>query len=348
MKILLSGGGTGGSVSPLLAIVEQLRHKQPDVEFLWLATKHGPEEKLVTAYNIPIKKIFSGKFRRYFSLKNFLAPFLVIAGFFQSLAIIFKFKPQLVLAAGGFVAVPVVWAAWILKKPSLIHQQDVEAGLANKLMAPFAKVTTVTFEKSLADFSQKKTVLTGNPVRQDILAGNREQGFDFFKLDPNLPTILVIGGGTGSARLNDLIFNSLDSLVKFCQVIHITGGRTTKLAQHSRYRSFDFLTDQMKHAYAVADLVISRAGMSVLTELAALRKPAVVIPISHSHQEANAIEFFKNNAIAMLAELDLTYEKFSAAIKEILFDQAELANLSRNMAKIMPGRATEKILDLIL
>src|SRR3989344_4178287 len=145
MKILFSGGGTGGSVSPLLAIAEYIKTKQSNTEFLWLATKQGPEGHLVGKYNIPKRKIYSGKLRRYFSLKNFSDPFLIVAGFFQALAVIFKFKPQVIVAAGSFVAVPVVWAGWVLTVPAIIHQQDVKLGLANKLMAPFARAITVTF-----------------------------------------------------------------------------------------------------------------------------------------------------------------------------------------------------------
>lgn len=348
MRIILSGGGTIGSVSPLIAIFKEIKKQQPEAEFLWLATRFGPEHKLIKSYNIPIKSIFAGKLRRYFSWKNFLDPFLVMLGFFQSLSIILKFKPDVILSAGGFVSVPVVWAGWLLRKPALIHQQDVIPSLANRLMAPFAKIITVTFEKSLGAFPAKKTVLTGNPVRADILTGSREEGYKFFQLSPELPTILVIGGGTGALRLNQVVLASLPSLVSFCQVIHLTGGRIDKVVQHSRYRSYDFLTDQLKNAYAIADLVITRAGMSVLTELALLAKPTIIIPLSGSHQKQNAIEFFRNNAALVIKEENLDPEGFSQAVKELLTDKAQLANLSRNMAKMMPANAIEKIVKMIL
>ena len=348
MRIIFSGGGTMGSVSPLIAIFEAIKQKQPPAEFLWLATKDGPEEKLIASYSIPVKKIFAGKLRRYFSFKNFLDPFFVLLGFFQSLLIIFKFKPRVIISAGGFVAVPVVWAGWFLRRPSLIHQQDIRLGLANQLMAPFASIITVSFEKSLADFPAKKTHWLGNPVRADILKGDKKAADDFFKLELGLPTILVIGGGTGAQSLNNLVLDSLSELVKFCQVIHLTGGRTDKIASHPRYHNFEFLVGKLKDAYAAADLVISRAGMSVLTELAVLGKPAIVIPIPGSHQEENAVEFFKNNAIKILNENSLSAQNFLAAIKQLLFDRPELDNLSRNMAKIMPRNAAEKIAAMIL
>jgi len=348
MKIIISGGGTIGSVSPLIAIFEEIKRIKPDAEFLWLATKNGPEIELIKSYNIPIKEIYSGKLRRYFSFQNFIDPFRIFLGFIQSFFIIKKFKPQVILSAGGFVAVPVVWAGWFLRRPCLIHQQDIRPGLANKLMANFASIITVTFEKSLKDFNPKKTKLVGNPVRKDILNGSRQEATKIFNLDQNLPTVLVIGGGTGALNLNNLVINSLQGLVSFCQVIHITGGRGKTEAKHSRYHSFEFLTDKLKHAYAAADLVVSRAGLSSLTELAALGKPSIIIPIPNSHQEENVIEFFKNQAIALLKEKNLNPDNFPQAIKEVLSDKVELENLSRNIKKVMPNNAVEKIIEMIL
>ena len=348
MRILISGGGTIGSVSPLIAIFQEIKRQKPEAEFLWLATKNGPEIKLIESYGISVKEIYSGKFRRYFSLQNFFDLFLILAGFIQSLIIISKFKPQAVISAGGFVAVPVIWASWILKRPSLIHQQDIRPGLANKLTAKFANIITVTFAKSLKDFPDFKTKLVGNPVRADILAGNKQEACRIFNLDQELPTVLIFGGGTGALSLNNLVIESLLQLVDFCQIIHITGGRINQEFKHPRYHSFIFLTDEMKHAYAAADLVVSRAGMSALTELAALAKPAVIIPISRSHQEENAAEFFRNNAIALLREENLNSEIFSQAIKEILFDKQELENLKRNIKKIMPSDAANSIIKMIL
>ena len=348
MKIILSGGGTIGSVSPLIAIFEEIKKQQPTAEFLWLATKTGPEEGLIASYKIPIKKISAGKLRRYFSFQNFLGPFRILVGFFQSLIIIFKFKPQVVISAGGFVAVPVVWAAWLLRRPSVIHQQDIRPGLANKLMARFANIITVTFKKSLADFPSKKTHLVGNFVRPDILAGSKEEGYKFFKLDPSLPTVLILGGGTGSLNLNGIVLSSLQELVQFCQIIHLTGGRLSKMAEHSRYRGYSFLTNQMKNAYAIADLVVGRAGLSTLTELSALEKPAIIIPMPGTHQEENAIEFFRNNAVALLKEKDLSAQSFAAAVKELLDDKDEMLNLSRNIGKAMSTDAAKEVVKMIL
>lgn len=348
MKIILSGGGTIGSVSPLLAVYQTIKSRRPDIEFLWVGTRRGPERRLISENQISFKPIFCGKLRRYFSGQNFLDPFRVLFGYFQSIFIVHQFKPDVVLAAGGFVSVPLIWAAKLLGRPALIHQQDVEPGLANKLMASSADLITVTFKKSLADFPAGKTQLVGNPVRPAIAMGSRERGLQLFKLKPELPTVLIMGGGTGARRLNDLVFDSLPQLLTFCQVVHLTGGKSQRVAEHPRYRSFDFVTTEIADAYALAQLVVSRAGMSALSELAATKKPTILIPISHSHQEANAIEFVKNNAALQLNEINLTPEQLTTAIQKLLADSVGCQTLSRNIATVMPANAADRIADIIL
>lgn len=347
MKIIFSGGGTLGSVSPLLAIYEEIKKQHPEAEFLWLGTRKGPEEKLIAEYKIPLKKIFSGKLRRYFSPHNFTDPFLVILGSLQSFLIILKFKPDWVVSAGGFVAVPVSLAAKVLGKKILIHQQDILPGLANKIIAPWARAITVSFGKSLNDFPKGKTVLTGNPVRLAVMTGTKEEGLKVFGLLPNLPVVLIIGGGTGALDLNVLVRDGLNELLSFCQIIHLTGGKAKADIARPGYLPFEFLTGQLKNAYAAADLVVSRAGLGALTELAALKKPVLVIPLP-GHQENNVLEFFKKNAVALLPQKDLTGQKFAEAVKILLSDKIELDNLSRNISKIMPEGAAGKIVDLII
>src|SRR3989339_1004187 len=223
MRIILTGGGTMGSVSPLLAIAEELKEKDASNEFLWLGTKNGPEKKFVKEAEILFRAIPSGKFRRYFSGWNFIDPFLIIAGFFSSLWIIFKFKPKIILSAGGFVGVPVIWAGWFLRVPSLIHQQDLRPGLANKLTAPFAKIITVAFSESLKYFTG--ATIVGNPFRKSLLMGDRARAKEIFKLHDDLPVLLILGGGTGALGLNKVAILAANELTNFCQVIHITGGK---------------------------------------------------------------------------------------------------------------------------
>ena len=314
MKVILSGGATGGSVTPLLSVANELNKKiQGNVDFLFIGTKKGyPERVLVERSEMEYHGIHSGKLRRYFAWQNFLDPFKIILGFFESLFILLKYRPDVIFSAGGFVSVPLIWAGFFLGIPTVIHQQDIRPSLSNKLTSCLAKKITVSFKKSLNDFPKTKTILTGNPVRKEILLGNKERAIKRFNLERNLPTILVIGGGTGAEKINQLIFSIIPQLVEFCQVIHLTGkdklsrfaGSRTAGKINSRYHSYEFLTEEIADAYAAADLVISRAGMGVLTELAVLAKPAIIIPIPQSHQEANALYFAKNKAIILLNQAE--------------------------------------------
>ncbi len=337
-----------GPVSPLLAIFEELKTRQPDAEFLWLATRNGSERELVASYGMRTQEIFSGKFRRYFSVKNIFDPLLVALGFVQSFFIILKFKPHVVLSAGGFVSVPVAWAAWLLRKPVMIHQQDVEPGLANKLMAPVATVITTAFASSALAFPSKKTTVVGNPVRASITHGSGDAGLKFLGFDSSLPVVLVMGGGTGAQSLNDLVVDSLEQLVAFCQVVHLTGGKLNRIAEHRHYRGFTFLTNQLADVFAAADLVVTRAGMSALTEVAALGKAAIIIPMPGTHQEVNANEFLKINAAAVVDQQTLTRSTLVAAIQELLGDSAERATFARNAQKVIDTTAAKRIVDMIV
>ncbi|MFA4833400.1 MAG: undecaprenyldiphospho-muramoylpentapeptide beta-N-acetylglucosaminyltransferase [Patescibacteria group bacterium] len=355
VKVLLTGGGTGGSVSPLLAVASGLRMSDVGLrtyEFLWVGTKFGPEREMVEKDGIKFIAIPSGKLRRYFSLNNFLDPFKIIAGFFKSFFIILKFKPDLIMTAGAFVSVPIVWAGWVLRVPILVHQQDVRPGLANKLMALFARVVTVTFEESLASYG-KKAVWTGNPVRFQI-SDFRFQIDEFCKkygLKRNLPIVLVVGGGTGAEAINKLVWESLDELVKICQIIHITGKKKGIRNQESgirNYVSYDFLEhEKVMGIMQAADLVVSRAGLGFLTEISYLGKPAIIIPIPDSHQEDNAQVFVKDEAAIILDQKKLTAKDFANKIGELLKDETLRRKLSNNVAEVMKKGANEAIAKIV-
>lgn len=347
MKIILTGGGTWGPVSPLIAIFERIKQQDPQAEFLWLGTKHGMEKKLIASYNISFKSVFSGKLRRYFSLHSFVDPFFILLGIVQSFFIILKYKPDVIVSAGGYVAVPVSLAGWLLRRSIIIHQQDVRPSLTNKILTPFANIITVTFATSLKDFPAKKTRLVGNPVRPDILTGDRAKGYEIFGLDPQKPTLLIMGGGMGSSTINELVIHSLDRLLQHCQIIHTTGGKIDRVAKPG-YKSFDFLTDNLKYAYAIADLVVTRGGMASLTEIATLEKPSIIIPIPNSHQVDNATEFFKFNAAAVIDQRNLNHETFLNAISDLIQDNDELANYKRNVSRVIKPGAAKTIAQMIL
>ncbi|MCX7778880.1 MAG: undecaprenyldiphospho-muramoylpentapeptide beta-N-acetylglucosaminyltransferase [Patescibacteria group bacterium] len=350
MKVVLTGGGSGGSVAPLLAIAEEIRKRKPETEFLFIGTRKGkPEKEMVQDYHFSFKGIFAGKLRRYFSLRNFLDPLLIFLGFWQALFLLLSFRPKMIISAGGFVAVPVVIAGWFLKIPSLIHQQDIIPSLTNKILIPFAKKITVSFDKSLNDFPKGKTILTGQPIREMIFKGDKEKAIQKFNLEKNLPTLLVLGGGTGAAILNELIWRNLERLTKICQIIHLTGPGKAKIGnwpskiKNFRYHTYEFLTDEIADAYAVADLVVSRAGINVLSELAVLGKPTIVIPIPNSHQEANAKYFAEKKAVIVLNQKELTDEKLFHEIKKMIDHQEERKNLGERMKEIILKNSREKI-----
>jgi len=356
-KILLTGGGTGGSVAPLLAIIEEAeplrlqsnRRGLASNAFLWLGTRNGLEREMVEKENIKFKAISGGKLRRYFSWRNFIDPFFILAGFLQAFFIILKWKPDLVMSAGSFVSVPVVWAAWLLSVPVLIHQQDARPGLANKLMARFASIITVTFEKSLADYGNK-AVWTGNPIRLRLIENRKQKTENRFDLKNDLPVVMVIGGGTGALAINKLVEQSLDELTEFCQIIHITGkNKILDIGyQILNYQQFEFLnSEQITEAYAVADIVVSRCGMGALTELSYLGKPAILIPIPDSHQEENAEIFKEKDAAIVLDQKELTAEKLVENIRKLLDDKVLRNKLSNNISQVIKRGANERIVKII-
>jgi len=364
-KILLTGGGTGGSVSPLLAIAEELEKKDPGgFEFFWRGTRTGPEKTMVEKEGIKYKSISSGKLRRYFSLKNFFDPLFIGIGFLQSLFFILKWKPDLIMSAGGFVSVPVIWAGWLLRKKILIHQQDLRPGLANKLMSPFATKITVTFEESLKDYG-KKAVWVGNPVRHNVILRPKAEGSRAITTDPrdsssalggfrmtggcDLPLVLVAGGGTGAEAINKLVWGSLSALTKFCQIVHVTGkGKNFNHESKENYQVLEFLDHgNLMAIMEKADLIISRAGMNFLTEISFLGKPAILIPMPNSHQEDNARVFGDKEAAVVLEQKELTPDKFMSKIKELLADKDRRDKLGENAGKVMKKGANEEIAKII-
>ena len=348
VRAVFTGGGTLGSVTPLLAVYQELRRQRPDAECLWLSTLSGPEHGLIERYGIRRVGIPSGKLRRYWSWSNVTDGWNVVRGFFAARKILREFRPTVVLTAGGYVGVPVVRAAVRLHCPVLLHQPDVELGLANRLSIKSASIITVSFAESLRSVPKQKTVLTGNPIRADLLGGLREAGLVKLKLNPDLPTLLVMGGSTGAAWINELLAETLERLLEFCQVIHITGGRAELNISNPRYKPFAFVDQELRDYYAAADLVISRAGASALAELTALRKPAILIPMPNSPQEQNAAVYFKANAALVVQQDQLDAASFVQAVEELLKDPSQLQSLGRTIAKMMPLDAAQRIVRMML
>jgi len=352
MKILFSGGGTLGPVSPLLAIYEQYKAHNTDCEFVWVGTKTGPEKDLVESYSIPFFSIVSGKLRRYVTLYNVVDFFKIIFSFFQSVILLWQEKPSFLISAGGFVSVPLHYAAFILGIPTWIHQQDYNVGMANKMMAPVASKITVALQKSIKDFPKKNAEWVGNPVR-DLSVSNINDSYKKFGFNKNQKVILAFGGGTGSSRINDLVVDSLAHLGRDWQVIHLIGkDRNFKKSEEAEktftnYHPFKFFTSEMKDAYAVADIIIGRGGFVTITEVASLGKPAVLLPIPDTHQEENVKMLADSRAAVILDQNKVNGMDLAHIIREII-DKPEVGEyLGRQLKKILPPTDERKLIEII-
>lgn len=349
-RILLAGGGSGGSATPVLAVAQELRESQPDARFLYVGTRSGPERDLVLAAEIPYAAVSSGKLRRYWDPQNFVDPFKIARGVLEAYVIARRFQPHVAFAAGGFASVPPIIAARLGGANVLIHQQDVEPGLANRLLAPFARRITVTLPTSLAHFPGGRTSVTGNPVRREMLWADASRGFRSLGLDPSVPLVVATGGGTGALGLNRLVAAAAPRLVERCQLVHLTGrGRAVpRLTDSKRYRPVEFLVDEIPDLLAAASLVVTRAGLGTLTELAALARAALLIPMPGSHQWANARAFERLGAVEVADQDTLTADALADRVMALLDDEVRRTALGEALAGCMPRDAASRIANELL
>ncbi|MCD4704996.1 UDP-N-acetylglucosamine--N-acetylmuramyl-(pentapeptide) pyrophosphoryl-undecaprenol N-acetylglucosamine transferase [bacterium] len=344
MKILFSGGGTLGPVTPLIAIINEIKKIHPADEIFWVSTKNGVENKLLDELNIKVYQITSAKLRRYFSWQNFVDIFKFIKALGDSYQVIKKINPDIIISAGGFVSVPLVWVGKLLGKRILIHQQDIQFGLANKLMFPFANQITITFLEQLNKFPKKKVILTGNPCRftkKEIADLNREELLKKYKLNSEKKIVLIIGGGSGSVDLNQSIYNNIQKLTEKAQIIHVTGQGKNKDIFLKDYHQYEFLKKEILDLMFLADLVVSRAGMATLTELSFLGKASIIIPLA-GQQEDNVDFFLKKEAVEKSEIKNLTEQIIS-----LLSEEDRRNKLGYNLNKIMPQDSIQKIIKEI-
>jgi UDP-N-acetylglucosamine--N-acetylmuramyl-(pentapeptide) pyrophosphoryl-undecaprenol N-acetylglucosamine transferase len=357
LRVVLAGGKTAGPVVTLLAVAEAIKQNHPAALFVLADISGSVGERLAREKGLGFTAIRTGKLRRYFSWSNFLTPFLVFVGFLQALVLLRRFKPDLVIGAGGFVQVPVAWAAWALRIPVHIHQQDVTVTLANALCAPVARSISVTFESSLRDFrqgsglfshvpTQKPIVWTGNPVRPEILTATKVEAQSFFQLSADLPTLFVLGGGSGAQKINQLVMEALPQLGKVVQILHSTGLGKMIRAQDPNYHAFEFI-ERNDLAYAAADIVLARAGVATIADLSNLSKIAIIIPMADTHQEANAQLLYERRAAVVLDERELTPDALVEIIRKILFNLELQRELARNINQLMPHKSAQKIAEIV-
>ncbi len=320
-KIVLTGGGTAGHVTPNIALLPRLSQLQYEVSYI--GSFNGMERKLIEDYNIPYYGISTGKLRRYFDIKNFTDIFRVLKGFTDAKKILKKLNPDIVFSKGGFVSVPVVRAAASLKIPCIIHESDMTPGLANKLCIPVAQKICCTFPETLQVLPSKKALLTGTPIRDDLSTGNKDAAKIFCNFTSDLPVLLVIGGSLGAAAINETVRSALPLLLKHFQIVHICGkGKLTKaLTQIPGYSQFEYVKEELKDIFALSDIVVSRAGSNSICELLALKKPNLLIPLpahsSRGDQILNAKSFAMQGFSLVLEESSITNALFIEKITEL-------------------------------
>ena len=348
-KIVLTGGGTAGHVTPNIALLPSL--KAAGYEIWYIGSYNGIEERLIKEQNIPYYGIDSGKLRRYFDWKNFSDPLRVIHGYAQAKKILSRLKPDVVFSKGGFVSVPVVRAASALHIRTIIHESDMTPGLANRLAIPAADKVCCSFPETLKYLPEGKAVLSGSPIRQELLTGERGKALELLHWDNNSkPTLLVIGGSQGSVAINNALRSDLDELLKEFRIIHLCGKGNLdhSLEGREEYVQFEYIQDELKDLFALADLVLSRAGANSICELLALRKPNLLIPLSaaasRGDQILNADSYKKQGYSMVLKEEDLTPESLLSALRQL---NADRETYRAAMEKSSQSSAIDIIMGLI-
>lgn len=343
MKILFAGGGTMGPVTPLLAVVESLRTHDEKSEFVWVGTPNGPERNVIKNYNIPFFDLPVARLPRYLSFELFMLPYKLLAAFIKTTRIVYKEKPDLIASAGGYTSVPVVIVGKMFRIPVWVHQQDVLPILTNKICAPFADLITVAFEQSLNDFPKNKTEFIGNPVRGSLFSGKSKVAFDLFGLNKDKPILLVLGGGSGARWINDAMLEIGEEISHVTNVIHITGigKRNDLLNDFTDYNAVEFLSSEMKDVLSSADLVVSRGGMGIITELSALSKPSILIPLPNSPQEAN-VETLGDSVVVFKQSRSVTDLKHT--ILDLLEAEETRYDLSLKIKQVLKTNVSEKLI----
>lgn len=320
-RIVLTGGGTAGHVTPNIALLPSLQ--EAGYEITYVGSYEGIEKKLIEDFNIPYVGISTGKLRRYFDPQNFTDPFRVLKGFSEAKKFLKEYKPDVVFSKGGFVSVPVVRAAAALKIPCIIHESDMTPGLANKLCFPVATKICCNFPETFGTLPEKKAVLTGTPIRKELSEGSKLAGLDMCGFTANKPVIMVIGGSLGAANVNKVVRDALPQLLEDFQVVHLCGKDKLDnlLLTTEGYKQFEYIKAELKDIFAMADVVISRAGANAICELLALRKPNILIPLpaasSRGDQLLNADSFEKQGFSIVLHEDDLTTKLLVDKVQEL-------------------------------
>lgn len=326
--VLFTGGGSAGHVMPNIALIEQLTEQGWRVSYVGSYT--GIERRLIEAAGVPYTSIATGKLRRYWSWQNLVDPFLIVLGCLQALMICLRVRPDVVFSKGGFVAVPVVFAAWLCRVPVVCHESDVTPGLATRLCIPLANTVCVNFAATERFIDPRKSLLTGTPLRQMLLDGNRERGLNWLGFNNEQPVLLVFCGSLGATQINHVVRQALPKLIPHLQVAHVVG--EGQLSDRHRgiegYRQLEFIGAEFGDVLMAADVVVSRAGANSIYELIALRRPHLLIPLplsaSRGDQLENARSFVKAGMSRMLLQEELNPESLTNAVLTVMSERVDI------------------------
>ena len=347
-RIILTGGGTAGHVTPNIALLPRLKEFQYDIHYI--GSYNGIEKELIEQFGIPYHGISSGKLRRYFSVQNFTDPFRVIKGLGEARKLVKILQPDVIFSKGGFVSVPVVLAGKSQHVPTIIHESDMTPGLANKISLPSATKVCCNFPETLEHLPEGKAVLTGSPIRQELLSGDKFKAREFLGFTSDKPVIMVVGGSLGSVAVNEAVRGILPELLKDFQVVHLCGkGKIDdSLKNLDGYAQFEYIKDELKDLFALTDIVISRAGANAICELLALHKPNLLIPLSanasRGDQILNARSFERQGDSVVLEEEELNKQVLLDSILRLYENRESYIDAMKNSPQ---QNSIDTIIDLI-
>ena len=366
MKIIFTGGGTAGHIFPILAIIRELKnnYSDPDLDLYYFGPKDEQTEVLLSVEKVKIKRIASGKLRRYFSAHNFVDFFKVPCGIIKATFLFFFLAPDMVFSKGGYGSFPTVFAAWLLRVPIFIHESDAVAGLATKMESKWAVEVFTSFAKTANLSSQEKTVCVGNPIRDRVLGGNKEEALKFFEISSQKPVLFILGGSQGAMSVNNLILEILPELLADFEIIHQTGENnfkqiikeSTVLVANEQarksYHPFGFMNEsQLRNGFAASSLVISRAGAGSIFEIAANKKPAILIPLPSSaqdHQTQNSYAFQASGGGEVIEEDNLKPHFFLEKIKYLFSHPNILQTMAQGSEDFSRPKAARLIANYLL
>ncbi len=352
LKIIISGGGTGGHIYPAVAVAQELQKRFPDVDILFVGASDRMEMEKVPKAGYKIIGLWISGFQRSLSFKNLLFPFKVINAVWKSLGIIKEFKPDAAIGFGGYASGAMMWAATMKKLPAVIHEQNSYAGITNKILKNRVETICVAYDKMDRFFPEQKIVKVGNPIRKDLMNvnGKRNDAYTFFKLSPNKKTVLIIGGSLGARTINESILAGIEKLEQAgLQVIWQTGKLFTKAQETATIKPYTFIYE-MDLAYAAADIVISRAGALSIAELAQVQKPVILVPspnVAEDHQTKNAMALVNSEAAILVKDIDARKILVDEVVK-LATNEMKQAQLKNNIASFAMPNAAKRIVDEVL